>query len=261
MVVGYFIMALNIPDVLKWVIVFTISLIVIVTIHKYLIQKFDLFRFLFGMKTTNPFFNIFRNRNVLIILHVLYIGLIAFAVVNQNNGKEANRSPMPLMYDPEHDIILNSETITDRSPDGVRIVNDEDASNGNSIEFFSGANNQPVPKPRIFVETRFSAPAGRYIICLRGKSDINSGYTDSFWLQLNDQIGTRKGIRLGNWLDVYPVGVYGWASDTDDPVSIELKHTGNHRLLIQPRQTPHRIDQIWLSKVQYRIPNTLKPIK
>jgi hypothetical protein len=66
---------------------------------------------------------------------------------------------------------------------------------------------------------------------------------------------------LGNWLDVHPVGVYGWVGDTDDPISIELKHTGEHTIRIQPRQIPHRIDQIWLSRTQKRIPNTLKPIK
>ena len=49
--------------------------------------------------------------------------------------------------------------------------------------------------------------------------------------------------------------------DTDDPVAIELTHSGDHRIRIQPRQTPHRIDQIWLSRSQLRIPNTLESIK
>jgi hypothetical protein len=213
------------------------------------------------MKTTRPFFTVFRQRGVFSIMHILYIGLIVFAVANHINKNTATRSPMPLVYDPEHDIILNSETITDRSPDGVHVVNDEEASKGKAIELFSGANDQPVPQPKVFIEMRFSAPAGRYSIWTRGKSDINSGYTDSFWMQLNDQIGTRKGTRLGNWLDVHPVGVYAWAGDTDDPVSIDLKYTGEHRILIQPRQTTHRIDQIWLSSAQYRIPDTQESIK
>jgi len=259
---GYFIMSWEIHDALKWAIVFTISFIVIITLYTLLVRKLDLFRFLFGMKTTHPFFNIFRKRRALIILHVLFVGLFVFAVVNQITGAGKNRSPMPLMYNPGQDIILDSESITDRSPTGVRVVNDKDASKGQAIEFFSGANERAESQPKVYVEMRFSAPADRYIIWLRGKSDINSGYTDSVWLQVDDQIGTRgRIVRLGNWLDVHPVGVYGWAGDTDDPISIELKHTGEHTIRIQPRQTPHRIDQIWLSRTQPRIPNTLRPIR
>jgi hypothetical protein len=109
---------------------------------------------------------------------------------------------------------------------------------------------------------RFSAPTGRYIVWLRGKTDVNNGYTDSVWVQVDDQIGTQtRSARMGNWLDVHPAGVYGWAGDTDDPVAVLLKHTGDHKIRIQPRQTPHRIDQIWLSRFQHRMPNTLKPIK
>jgi len=79
---------------------------------------------------------------------------------------------------------------------------------------------------------------------------------------MDDQIGTRtRSVRLGNWLDVHPAGVYGWAGDTDDPVAIELSHSGDHKLRIQPRQTPHRIDQVWLSRSQLQIPNTTIPIK
>jgi peptidoglycan/LPS O-acetylase OafA/YrhL len=221
---GYFIMSWEIHDALKWAIVFTISFIVIITLYTLLVRKLDLFRFLFGMKTTHPFFNIFRKRRALIILHVLFVGLFVFAVVNQITGAGKNRSPMPLMYNPGQDIILDSESITDRSPTGVRVVNDKEASKGQAIEFFSGANERAESQPKVYVEMRFSAPADRYIIWLRGKSDINSGYTD-------------------------------------DPISIELKHTGEHTIRIQPRQTPHRIDQIWLSRTQPRIPNTLRPIR
>jgi hypothetical protein len=142
------------------------------------------------------------------------------------------------------------------------VVGDEAASKGQAIEFFSGANQHAEPQPIVYVEMRFSAPAGRYIVWLRGKTDINSGYTDSVWVQVDDQIGTRtQSARMGNWLDVHPPGVYGWASDTDDPVGILLKHTGDHMLRIQPRQTPHRIDQIWLSRSQHQIPNTTGAIK
>jgi len=259
---GYFVMTWEIHDVLKWAIVFTSSFIIIMALYELLVRKFDLLRFLFGMKTTHPFFDIFRKKSVLFILHALYIGLIVFAVVNQITGAGANRSPMPLTYDSAQDILLNAESITDRSSAGVRVVRDAAASTGRAIEFSSGANQQAQSLPEVYIEMQFSAEAGRYFVWLRGKSDINSGYTDSVWLQVDDQIGTStRSVRLGNWLDVHPAGVYGWAGDTDDPVAIELVHSGNHRIRIQPRQTPHRIDQIWLSRSQNRIPNTLEPIK
>jgi hypothetical protein len=142
------------------------------------------------------------------------------------------------------------------------VVNDEEASIGHAIEFFSGANQRAESQPKVYIEMRFSAPAGRYFVWLRGKSDSNSGYTDSVWLQVDDQIETStRSVRMGNWLDVHPASVYGWAGDTDDPVAVVLKHTGEHTIRIQPRQTPHRIDQIWLSQSQRRIPNTSMPIK
>ena len=260
--IGYFIMTWEIHDFLKWAIVFTSSFIVILALYTLIIRKLDLFRFLFGMKTTHPFFNIFRKKSCLIILHVLYIGLIVFAIVNQITGAGRDLSPMPMTHDSGQDIILTAESITRQSSTGVRVVSDDEASNGQAIEFYSGANQRAESQPTVYVEMHFSAPAGRYIVWLRGKSDINSGYTDSVWLQVDDQIGGQgRSVRLGNWLDVHPAGVYGWASDTDDPIAIELKHSGNHKIRIQPRQTPHRIDQIWLSRNQVRIPNTVRPLK
>jgi hypothetical protein len=262
LVTGYFIVNWEIHDFLKWAIVFTSSFIIIMALYTLLIRKFELFRFLFGMKTTQPFFDIFRKKSALVILHVLYVGLIVFAVVNQITGAGQDRSATPLMYDSGQDTILNSESITDRSSTGVRVVNDADASIGRAIEFFSGANQRAEAEPKVYIEMRFSAPAGRYFVWLRGKTDIDSGYTDSVWLQVDDQIGTStRSVRAGNWLDVHPAGVYGWAGDTDDPIAIQLTHTGDHKIRIQPRQTPHRIDQIWLSRSQHRIPNTLLPIK
>jgi hypothetical protein len=224
--IGYFVMTWAINDAAKWVIVFISSFIVITTLYMLFIRKFEVLRFLFGMKTTRPFFDVFRKRSVLIVLPVLYVGLIVFAASN----------------------------ITAKSSTGVRVVNDEEASIGKAIEFSSGANPQAESEPKVYVEMRFSAP--------RGKTDINSGYTDSVWAQADDQIGTRtKSVRLGNWFDVHPVGVYGWASDTDQPIAIVLKYSGDHTIRIQPRQIPHRIDQIWLSRFQHRIPNTLIPIR
>ena len=259
--IGYFVMTWEIPDVLKWAIVFTSSFFLIIALYTLLVRKFELLRFLFGMKTTHPFFDIFRKKSALAVLPVLYIGLIVFAAVNQSTGAGRDRAPMPLKYDSGQDVLLNSESITARSSTGVRVVNDEEASSGQAIEFFSGANQRVVPQPEVYVEIGFSAPAGRYFVWLRGKSDIDNGYTDSVWLQVDDQIGTgTRCVRLGNWLDIHPAGVYAWASDNDNPMAIELTRSGDHKIRIQPRQIPHRIDQIWLSRSQRQIPNTSKPI-
>jgi glucans biosynthesis protein C len=258
--IGYFITAWAIPDILKWILIFASSFIAVIAIYTLLIRNFDILRILFGMKTTQPFYNLFRKRSALIVLHFSYIGLIVLAVVSPF-AIGGSRSPVTLTYDPGQDIVLNSESITDQSSAGVRVVEDLEASIGKAIEFVSGANERAQSQPKVYIEMRFTAPAGRYIVWLRGKTDINSGYTDSVWLQVDGHIGTRaRSLRLGNWLDVHPVGAYGWASDTDNPVAIQLKYTGEHRIRIQPRQTPHRIDQIWLSRLQHRIPDTLTPI-
>jgi peptidoglycan/LPS O-acetylase OafA/YrhL len=256
--IGYFVMTWKIPDIMKWGIVFGGAMTVVLMLCRLFIQKFEALRFLFGMKTTHAFFSVFKKRSVIAILSLLYVVLILFAVL----GASRSRSPMPMQYAPGQDIILNSASITDRSQNGIRIVKDEAASLGEAIEFFSGANSQAKAQPNVYVEMRFFAPAGRYTVWIRGKTDLNNGYTDSVWVQVDDQIGTQtQSVRMGNWLDVHPVGVYGWAGDTDDPVSITLKNDGEHTLRVQPRQTPHRIDQIWLSRFQDRIPDTHEPIQ
>jgi len=260
--VGYFVMNWEITNVLKWAINFTGSFIVIITIYVLLVRKFDLFRFLFGMKTSHPFYGVFGKKGALIILPLLWIGLSVFAGFNHKDPKVQKQYPMPLEYHPGQDILLNAESITNRSLAGVRVVNDEKASIGKAIEFFSGANNEVEPQPKDYFEMRFSAPAGRYFVWLRGKSDADSEMTDSIWLQVDNQIGTQQGsVHLGNWNSFHPVGVYAWASDVHIPLVILLRHTGDHTIRIQPRQIPHRIDQIWLSRTQSRIPNTVRPIK
>jgi hypothetical protein len=256
--IGYFIMTWEIHDTLKWGLVFTGSFIVITMLCWFLIQKSEVLRFLFGMKTAGARFGVFRKRAALTILPVLFVGLIVFTGVRFG----MSRSPMPLAFDAEKDILLSAKSISERSSDGVRLVTDEGASRGRAIEFLSGDSERAVSRPEVYVEMRFSAPAGRYMVWLRGKTDIDNGYTDSVWVQVDDQIGSpNRSARMGNWLDVHPAGVYGWAGDTDDSVAVVLKHTGDHTLRIQPRQTPHRIDQIWLSRSQYRIPNTTEPIR
>ena len=260
--IGYFVVAWEIHDAAKWAIVLTSSVVVIIALYLLFIRKFEVVRFLFGMKTTHAFLDGLRQGKASIILPVLFVGLIVFAAMHQTGYAGKSSAAVPIRYDAEKDVLLSAESITARSSTGVRVVNDEAASGGRAIEFFSGANQQAESQPEVYVEMRFSAPAGRYNVWLRGKTDINNGYTDSVWVQVDDQIGTRtQSARMGNWLDVHPAGVYGWAGDTDDPVAVVLKHTGDHTIRIQPRQTPHRIDQIWLSRFQHRIPNTSSPIK
>ena len=247
-----------IHDAMKWLLVFSISFMVIIALYVRVVRKFDLLRFLFGMKAKRPGFDISPKGFVVMILTVLYIALIVFAAAGSGRG----RAPMPMTYDPGADVVLNSASISAVSPSGIRVVEDHEASNGQAIEFYEGASERVKARPEVYVEMQFSAPAGTYMIWLRGRTDVNSGYTDSIWLQVDDQIGTsNRSIRAGNWLDVHPVGIYGWAGDTDDPISVVLKHSGDHTIRIQPRQTPHRIDQIWLSRLQQRIPNTTRRIR
>ena len=256
--IGYFVMSWEIHDTLKWGIVFTSSFIVITILCSSLIRKVEVLRFLFGMKTTVPVWDVFRKKSAVTLLPVLFIGLTLFAGVNSGR----NRAPMPLTYNAGEDILLNAGSISEKSPTGVRLVNDADAAGGRAIEFFSGENERAESYPEVYVELRFSAPEGRYLIWLRGKTDLNNGYTDSVWVQVDEQVGKQnRSARMGNWLDVHPAGAYGWAGDTDDPVSVVLKTSGDHTIRIQPRQTPHRIDQIWLSRSQQRIPNTCEPIQ
>jgi hypothetical protein len=255
--IGYFVVAWEIHDAAQWTIVLTSSFVVIIALYVLFIRRIEIARLLFGMQTTGAFLEGFRQGRAFRILPVLFVGLTAFAAIHQTGN-----AAMPITYDGATDVLLSAEHITTKSSTGVRVVKDETASSGRAIEFFSGANQQVESQPEVYVEIRFSAPAGRYNVWLRGKTDIDNGYTDSVWVQLDDQIGTRtQSARMGNWLDVHPAGIYGWAGDTDDPVAVVLKHTGDHTLRIQPRQTPHRIDQIWLSRFQHRIPMTNQPIK
>jgi acyltransferase-like protein len=259
---GYYIMNWEIHDVLKWTLVFTISFVFIVALYSMIIRKFDLLRFLFGMKTSNPFFTLFRKKSVLIALLASWIGITVFAGFNQKAVSDQNRPSMPLTYNPGLDIVLDANSLTNSSPTGVRVVDDEKASIGKSIEFIEGGKNRIEAQPEVYIESHFSAPAGSYYLWLRGKSEIEGELSDSVWLQADNQIGTQRGsVHLGNWNSFHPIGIYAWGSNVHIPIIIRLKHTGKHIIRIQPRQTPHRIDQIWLSRSQKKIPNSNQPVK
>ena len=148
------------------------------------------------------------------MLRKTLIGITVFAGFNSKDVARQTRYPMSLSFDPGVDVILNADSMSDLSPTGVRIVNDKEASIGKAIEFSSGANKRVDPKPKVYLDMHFSAPAGRYFVWLRGKSDVDNELTDSIWLQVDNQIGTQQGsVHLGNWNSFYPVGVYAWASD------------------------------------------------
>ncbi len=168
------------------------------------------------------------------------------------------------------EVVLDFRSITTMTKDGVVIVDDPDASLGKAIEFQSGANNPLSANPTVYFEMEFTAPAGLYYIWVRAKSDGDTG-TDSMWIQFDDEIGTDKGNRfpargIGNWLDVFPAGKYVWASNEvippDGPTveSFTFEKGGKHKLRTQPRQVPHRIDQIWLSTTQKERPKHNDPV-
>jgi peptidoglycan/LPS O-acetylase OafA/YrhL len=49
--VGYYIIQLPIPDLLKWLLILVVCFAVIMGIYEYMVRRFNLMRFLFGMKT------------------------------------------------------------------------------------------------------------------------------------------------------------------------------------------------------------------
>ena len=54
--IAYFVMIWEINDAVRWVVLFLSSFFVIITLYMLFIRKFEVLRFLFGIKTTRPFF-------------------------------------------------------------------------------------------------------------------------------------------------------------------------------------------------------------
>jgi hypothetical protein len=165
-------------------------------------------------------------------------------------------------------IVISAETVRDfgeMSPENIGIVEDEDASNGLALGWTGGASNPAVAAPTAWFKVEFFADAAEYFIWVRARSDGDTS-TDSLWFQFDDQIGTDKNTAdkdapdrgLGNWRDVFDAGVYVWASQDVPPptvVSVKFQERGLHTLLVQPRQVPHFIDQVLLSKDQDERPD------
>ena len=50
LVIGYFVVRWAIPDLAKWMFIFTSSFVVIMVLYEYVVRRFNIIRFLFGMK-------------------------------------------------------------------------------------------------------------------------------------------------------------------------------------------------------------------
>ncbi len=258
---GYFILKWEIHDLLKWALVFSSSFIFVVAIYSAVIRRIDLFRFLFGMKTVQPGYRFFGKGIVSIILLLGWIGLSVFTAITHTGIADRQLQPQKLEFNSGQDIVLDADSITRQSTTGLQIIDDKDASIGRAIEFTAGTNQSVKADPDVYIDYQFSAPAGSYYLWIRGKSETDSELTDSIWLQTDNQLGTSLGsAHLGNWNSFQTVGVYSWAGDVYLPYLINLKHSGNHVIRVQPRQVPHRIDQILLSKSQSRIPDSGDPV-
>lgn len=134
-------------------------------------------------------------------------------------------------------------------------------------------NNQfPVQtRPATMLEFEFEAGAGTpYAIWIRGKNLDGSNFSDALWLQFDENIGQdhidaeyyhEKGF--GNWNDQFAQNEYGWSSVLPGlpPETVTFKSSGKHRLRVQPRQSGHIIDQIWLSTGQKTNPDFRHPVK
>lgn len=133
------------------------------------------------------------------------------------------------------------------------------------IDTLPASQEQPTANPSDFAEFEFEAEADRtYYIWVRGKNLDGNNMSDAFWMQFNSDIGTRRltaGCNhdkgMGNWLDRFPANTYAWSSalPQDPPQKVTFAVSGKQRLRIQPRQTPHQLEQIWLSASQTTLPN------
>jgi len=144
-----------------------------------------------------------------------------------------------------------------------KVVEDKEASIGKCLEMAGVGNNPLIADPSSYIEAEFYADAGvKYYIWVRGKSASSSN--DSSWMQFDGEIGTAElGVNnpagcggFGNWLDGLAANQYDWSSKTpgEPPITVTFQKSGKHRMRLQARQTPHWIDQVWLSTTQKERP-------
>jgi len=77
---GYYIMNWEIHDALKWAIVTPSAFAAIILFYELPIRRLELFRFLFGMKSSHPCANAMQRTGPLTTLHLLYAGLFVIAL-------------------------------------------------------------------------------------------------------------------------------------------------------------------------------------
>ena len=134
----------------------------------------------------------------------------------------------------------------------------------------NGDENRVLAEPRHFADFEFEAAGGKtYSIWLRGKTEGDLR-TDATWMQFDERVGTAslgptyasdKGF--GNWRDRHGAGEWAWSSSLPQSPAqtVTFEATGRHRLRVQLRHGPHRIDQIWLSTTQATRPATGEPVE
>ncbi len=116
-------------------------------------------------------------------------------------------------------------------------------------------------EPTDFAEFEFTAEAGRaYAIWIRG-STSGDLFSDASWLQFDDEIGTTRGRvngpkGFGNWRDTEAGDAPSWSSELpgNAPRTVTFARAGVHRVRLQPRHAPHRIEAIWLSSSRLERP-------
>lgn len=122
-----------------------------------------------------------------------------------------------------------------------------------------------LASPRDYADYEFEADAGKkYFIWVRGKA-LGDHLSDATWIQFDELIGTgrlgetyssEKGF--GNWRDREEENAWAWSSSLPQspPQTITFRKSGRHRLRVQLRHGPHRIDQIWLSTTRTSRPGS-----
>ena len=189
--------------------------------------------------------------------------------------KEIPINPAPVEA-PTSDSIMVDGWVVDAShmvkvAGDTRVLGDDEASIGMVLEIALPANKPgPLKDPISYAESLFYARAGTYFLYVRGTGP--NGGADAVWLQFDEDIGTeeRRGNDqkwgMGNWLDANPANEYAWSSanPTGDfatnPVQITFDRDGMHRVRIQGRQGPVKLDQIWLSQEQKEVPFFIAPV-
>jgi hypothetical protein len=132
------------------------------------------------------------------------------------------------------------------------------------VDSITSGQETPRAQPSDYAEFEFQAQADEtYYIWVRGANLDGRPMSDAFWMQFDQEINTGKlgstynhPKGFGNWLDGFPIGTYAWSSALphEPPQSIRFNQSGRHKLRIQPRHSPHRLEQIWLSVTQKTMP-------